>query len=57
MFVGGSDPSQAEQWMSRIISILDFMRVAVNDKMGMCCLGTAGRRLYHVGGSDTGCLS
>ena len=26
-FVGGADPSQAEQWMSRITSILDFMRV------------------------------
>ena len=41
VFVGGLDPSQAEQWMSRIISILDFMRMTVNDKMGMCCLGTA----------------
>ena len=32
-FVGGADPLQAEQWMSRITSILDFMRVTGYDKM------------------------
>ena len=32
-FVGGADPSQAEQWMSRITSIVDFMMVTGYDKM------------------------
>ena len=31
--LGGADPSQSEQWMSRITSILDFIRVTGYDKM------------------------
>ena len=31
--VGGADPLQAEQWMSRITSILDFMRVTGYDRV------------------------
>ena len=33
VFVGGSDPLQAEQWMTMITSILAFMRVAGYDRV------------------------